>query len=597
MKQNPLMIPQKKMAQNRNAFSRGFDTKINTSAGILTPVFSEPVLGSSKVRINRQSAFRSAQVNTAAFQEFDQFIDFFFVPFRQLFSYYGSMRTNTSDYVSNKLNVANVPLNFPHTSIDDITSFLRSDTTKDMFGFDKMSGALRLLDLFNLGTLKGSLADNYFVFSGQEFVPWYLLAYQKIWYDHYRNTSYIANDPAAYNMDNLVNSNGQVSVFQSAQIKKITELRYVPYRKDYFMSVYPSLNYSVNSNSNMFQVPSSVVQYVEEDSSGVRNFVPRFNHYQSNPDEPIDTQSPDSIQFNNSLAYLSADLVDGVFGTLSVQSIRAAFALDKLTRLAAYAPKHVADQFEVRFGFRPYAEDINESKRLGSFKASMSVTEVLSTADTGSDGAALGALGGRGLLSVGSGNTINFEVPEDGVILGLMYFMPRMSYDAGGIDSFAQVFSPVELPDPIFMNLGLEPVYQKELFGITYNLQNNPQDQQWIDLVNHANNMVLGYQERYKRFKCGISRNHGLFRAGFALSDFSIHTRSNRMIVPTNEQLSEDYGTSGVPANFFYVSPKDLDYIFVTSYDGKELEDQFFGMIRFDFDVVQPLSIHGQPTI
>ena len=55
MKQNPLMIPQKHMAQNRNAFSRGFDTKITTSAGILTPVFSEPVLGSSKVRINRQT--------------------------------------------------------------------------------------------------------------------------------------------------------------------------------------------------------------------------------------------------------------------------------------------------------------------------------------------------------------------------------------------------------------------------------------------------------------------------------------------------------------------------------------------------------------
>lgn len=146
------MIPTKRMSVDRNGFSRSFDSKVHTSAGIATPVFSEPVLGKSKVKINRQAAFRSAAVNTAAFAEIDQFIDFFFVPWRQIFSYYGVMRTGVKDIHSTALAFSNIPTSFPTIKNDQIFNYYnQSNDFEDMFGYRQKNGAARLLDLLNLG--------------------------------------------------------------------------------------------------------------------------------------------------------------------------------------------------------------------------------------------------------------------------------------------------------------------------------------------------------------------------------------------------------------------------------------------------------------
>lgn len=589
-KQNPLSIPNKSLHQDRNGFSRGFDSKLTTSCGIATPCFSEPVLGKSKVRINRESAFRSAQVNTAAFQEFDQFIDFYFVPFRQLFSYYGQMRTGIKDQHSSWM-ADNIPTSFPTLSFEDIYAAYNPSNPLDMFGYHSRENCFRLLDLLNYGHYDSLIADGTDCYSPQKFVPWYLLAYQKIWYDHYRNTNYITNRVSAYNVDKKVIATGGYSSFTQSEIQAMTELHYIPYRKDYFMSIYPSLNYSSNiasgqqPGSSYYHVPSSVITQVLGGTYGSEMSPDSRTVQLSDPSDPSNNY--------NALAYLGSS--DGAT-VLSVQSIRAAFALDKLTRLVAYAPKHVADQFEVRFGFRPYAEDLNESKRIGSFKAQMSITEVLSTADTNSDGngASLGALGGRGLLSIPFQRDIEFEVPEDGVIMGILYFLPRMSYDAGGIDSFSTIIDPVDLPDPIYMNLGLEPVYQKELYNFHFWYPSGSHDTTLEGKYLRLNNMVLGFQERYKRFKCGISRNHGDFVRNSALSDFTIHTREDRSVIPVSG-IDALFDGTGVTASFFYCSPSDANSIFASDYDPSS--DQFFGVIRFKFDVVQNLSVHGQPNI
>lgn len=584
MRQSPLMIPTKRMSVDRNGFCRSFDSKVHTSAGIATPVFSEPVLGKSKVKINRQAAFRSAAVNTAAFAEIDQFIDFFFVPWRQIFSYYGVMRTGVKDVHSTALAYSNVPTQYPSIKNDQIFNHLnQSPDIEDMFGYKHKNGASRLLDLLNLGFVDD---EHFRGFNNQAYVPWYLAAYQKIWMDHFRNTSYISNDPGCYNLDKFVNALGVVTAVDDITCEKLTTLRYVPYRKDYFTSIYPSLNYAANMQDDFLVVPSSVVLAVDVESA--RNgseMVPAFNGTQYMDPGDIATAE-------NSLAYLSS--VDAA-QQLSVQSIRAAFALDKLSRLVAYAPKHVADQFEVRFGFRPVAEDINESMRIGSFHGSMSITEVLSTANTddGDQGSRLGALGGRGLMSSDWQDDIEFEAPEDGCIMGIMYFLPRMTYDAGGLDSFCQILSPVDMPDPVFQNLGLEPVYYKELKAFSLDAPAGYLQ----EALDDVNNQILGFQERYKRFKCGISRNHGLFTSLCMLSDFSTHTKAEYTTYISNDDLDDHLKYDGVAADFFYCDPADLNAIFESSYGGRIVDDQFFGMLRFKFDVVQNLSVHGQPTI
>ena len=583
MKSNPILQrPVANMSLPRNGFPRGFEVKFNQSSGMALPIFSEVVFGNSSCRINRKELLRASQVNTAAMPSVDHHIDFYFVPFRQLVTHYGQMRSQVADGFSTAMagNSFSPDTKLPMincTTLHGVLSSMEQSQLKDMFGFSSLTGAIRLLDLLNYGVTldvleaNGERLDSDKYFGGMSDInPLRLCAYQKIWYDHYRQTNYITNKPQAYNLDMHYNTAGAMyRGFDATEVLDMLELHYVPLRKDYFTNIYPSLNYvGVNQGSIAnFKVPSNIQG---------------FGAYGASYDET----SVNRPEVHNTLGvvgtseYLQAQDIAAV----SVQQIRAMFALDKLTRLAAYTPKHVSDQFEARFGFRPFAEDIHESKYIGSFRSDLQFSEVLSTAET-TEGQ-LGAIGGRGFAVSDFQDEINFTSPEDGIIMGISYILPRISYDAFGMDKFNFNGDITTFFEPTMQDLGLVPVYRKEIINfLEYS------DDHDISLIN---NIILGYQPNYSEYKIGVDKNHGLFLTGHPLSIFATHTKSDFMRL---RQFPQDEYPDGVPSWFFYCSPADMDSVFAKSYDGTELSDQFFGLVRFKFDVVQNMSIHGQPSI
>lgn len=584
MENKVLQRPVGNMSLPRNGFSRGREVKFNQSAGIALPIFSEVLFGNSSVRLNRKELMRASQVNTAAMPSVDHHIDFYFVPFRQLLSNYGQIRSQVSDAFSTAMASNNfrpdtrVPMISATVLYGVLQSLEQSDIIKDMFGFNRLSGAVRLLDLLNYGVTLDALDNNGerlsddITFSGMSDInPFRLAAYQKIWYDHYRQTNYISNKPQAYNFDSHFNTAGVLyRGFDATEVTDLLELHYVPLRKDYFTNIYPTLNYVGVNQGNIanLKVPS-YIQGFGTSSSGPYSFYPPEN------DEKTFQNIPSVFQPLNDSYNISA---------LNVQQIRAMFALDKLTRLAAYTPKHVSDQFEARFGFRPYAEDIHESKYIGSFRADMQFSEVLSTAET-TEGQ-LGSIGGRGYAVQDFQQEITFTSPEDGLLVGISYVLPRISYDAFGMDKFNFNSDITSFFEPTMQDLGLVPVYRKEIINYLYH--DDDHDNSLI------NNIILGYQPNYSEYKIGIDQNHGLFLKGKPLSIFATHTK-DRFI--SNRDFPQDDYPDGVPAWFFYCSPQDMDSIFYKSYDGTEYTDQFFGLVRFQFDVVQNMSIHGQPSI
>ena len=63
--------------------------------------------------------------------------------------------------------------------------------------------------------------------------PFRFLAYQKVYFDYYRNPLYELNDPSAYNVDSYFGSAFDLSTVYST-------LRYRNWNKDYFTSLSPS---------------------------------------------------------------------------------------------------------------------------------------------------------------------------------------------------------------------------------------------------------------------------------------------------------------------------------------------------------------------
>ena len=256
----------------RNAFDRSFSPKVHYQLGALQPFFAEPVIAGSHMKINRSIFQRTAAVNTAAFPKVDTHCEFFYVPLRLLWSYWNNFKLNIQDYNSTYMGsvnssgtfIPNAPSTVPQFNLvgvqQDIVSWMSGMTFTAQYltqGLSQAVGANRLLDAFGYGFCKTGWTVNPQQGTLPNFMvnPFKLLAYQKIYYDHFRNTAYEANDPSYYNIDDATG----LTISNEAVAKMLT-LRYVNYRKDYFQAVYPALNYTVSSPNGLnWSIPDSVL--------------------------------------------------------------------------------------------------------------------------------------------------------------------------------------------------------------------------------------------------------------------------------------------------------------------------------------------------
>lgn len=565
----------------RNTFDRSFFINMNWSSGMLLPVFCQFVPVGSSGSINRSIFMRTAAVNTAAFPKLDTHIDFYKVPLKLLMSRYNEFKLNISDCNSSGL-INGTALDDPPQTLpfmewqvlNQMADITGSGQSTDIVGDRIGNGVRRLADLlgYNDKFLTWSQSQQSDIRS-MRLQTFRFQAYQKVYYDHYRNTAYEGNNPFAYNADFLYSQQSRVSLGEygiNDMNNGLLTLRYVNYRKDFFQNIYPALNYVVSHPSGQsWSIPSNISgasSAIDPNSWAVRSSLGS-------------TEYPSIVQ--------NAAQIQGNSQAITVQSIRALFALDKLMRLSAYAPKHVKDQLQSRFGVSVSAASSYESQYLGSFKNDIVIGEVTSTADTEQIspgyGEGLGAIGGRGVGGEQRGKDIHFEVTGDdgdSIIIGVMYSLARSVYDANRLDAFNFKFTREDLFNPEFMDLGLRPVTLKEVY--------TPLQGATLAQLN----TILGYVPRDQEYKLGIDENHGLFKETQQLSIFTNHT--NTALVQRGHTL----GTAGVNASWFKMAPSDLDSIFVTVYDADDQStDQFFGNIEFKFISRQNMSVHGQPRL
>lgn len=556
----------------RNAFDRESMRAYHYALGQLIPAWWEPVIAGTHMKLNRKIFQRTANLNTAAFPIMDTHIQYYFVPTRLMWSLWDNFRLGISDIESTgQINIANdmtvlgtstMPNRVPYTDLADIEAQLQTwqgaTPSTDVHGDVIYPSAQKLLNLLGYGN-PAAWAPSV---SG-EVNLWPLLAYQKIYYDHFRNTSYENNNPRCYNMDYLWAQNRSMKL-PATELPNLLTLRYVNYRNDYFNNIYPSLNYvqttSVAGTSGAITPGSNVVNPL-----GVPLSVVGYLPY-SNGSQSLGVRSSgNGVEFE---ARNNAQPLTDVF--FNLQSIRAAFALDKLQRSSAYTPQHVKDQYEARYGIK-FKGNTNHSVFIGAFKNDIQIGEVTSTADTGSTGLPLGAIGGKGVSFDDWSKTLEFTAEEDGIVMAIQYTTIRSCYRSLGLDSFLRKALPEDYFVPEYQNMGLEPVFGEELS------------------LSLGQTTVPGFRPRNQRYKLGVDKSYGLFSdVSMDMSHFINHTDVNRL---------PSVGSSGVGFNWFKVNPHDLDSIMSVVYDGKWTTDQFFGQTIFGATMIQNMSVHGQPSL
>lgn len=567
-----LQRPKVSANYSRNAFDRSFSVNTSYQLGGLDCFLAQPFIAGSHIKLNRAIFQRTSDVNTAAFPKVDTHVEFFSVPIRLLWMYWNNFKLNIQDFgstlegtVSQSAASASFTPSQPSCPAFDVAALHReinsilydSSTSTTYWTSDlkkNATGAYRLLSAMGYGQYP--LSSTSAIETSQSKAVSYLvnpfkaLAYQKVYYDHFRNTAYESNDPIYYNVDDILVSSAALS----KRVAKWFEYRYVNYRKDYLQSIYPALNYTVSSPSGLqWSIPDSVLySYV-------------------NPSQLASNVNSSTVSGGQTL--LNSVLNgSGNAAVSSVQQIRAAFALDKLLRASAYAPKHVKDQFEARYGVKG-VESGNESVRIAAFMNDILISEVVNTANN------LGEIGGKGVGYNGFGKDVEFTFKEDSILIGVMYSLPRTSYDATFVENWNAKLDKEDFFVPEFMNLGLQPIScaERTIVSSTSPGVHAP--------VWDTANTVLGYKDRYSEYKLGIDRNLGNFILSGPLSDFVVHSNYSQ-------------GNGSASANYFKVKPTDMDSIFVQASDpGNILTDKFITHLDVKLICNQNMSVHGQPVL
>lgn len=584
MSKSVLSRPTVTKSQDRNPFDNSCFRNWHQSLGMLIPVYCKAFPAGTKGSFNRLAFTRTKKVLYPAFQGVHECIDVFKVPIRLLWSQWNDWKLNINDLNSSSLVSAVVDgsgnfspdLNQPSlVPRFDFGSNAHSrltgdDTLEKVIGFND---SLRLIDALRYGqkTVFSSVPNVMSVFK--------LAAYQKIYYDHYRNTAYESNDPYAYNLDfsygpSSFDIHGVLDVTENIKsahcMAQLLTLRRVNLRNDAMHNIYPSLNYVISSPSGSgWVIPTSV--------SGL----PLTS--------PVAAGNGTILPSNTTNVVNTSGATQPVQMALTSQSVRAMFALDKLLRASAYAPKHVKDQFKARFGVDLPDSVQNHSDRLGSFKNDVIFGEVTSMANTASSGSNLGDVGGKGVGSAEwNDKPIPFYCEEDSIIMALHYFTLDAVYDSTNIDEWNTKLAKEDFFQPEFQNLGLRPFYRKFLDNTGTLAEQN---------------QILGYTVPNQSYKIEPDMNTGIFNESFTQVNELNEVQENvssplRAFVSHLNYQSGFSSGNGVNWRYFKVYPLMLDSVFQEAYNFADFRtDQFYGHLKFRVPVVEPMSVHGQPSL
>lgn len=570
------------------------------STGMLLPIYTDLLNSSETVYIQDHFFGRTQPLVTPALCDVDIYLDWFFVPMTMLFTGWGQVRWQITDWLSSFYETSALPSDlskfplFDHnssfyqsfsspSSINSTPPFYksgpRSSTVVDYGSMFECSGksAFRMLDLLGFNpeaVFQGFQSEVQIsgIMANPTVFPWKGLAYQCIYQNYYRNDDFEPRSVSSYNVDNQYSVSNFSRSYQSGL--NPYQLRYADYRKDYFTSVKAApitagANILSSTLANLVQVP----QWLEVGQGGFRT----VSNINNNPNA-FGSDGPAVVQTTNATG--------GARSIGNTQAIRSMFALEKMLRITGRASKDYDAQTLAHFGFKVPHDVKHDITKLRTSHGMLSIGEVVSSADTfnGDSGSALGEIAGKGYLTIHNTKKTKFTAPVDGVLMCIFRAIPRQRI-INAFDKQNAIAYRTDLYIPEFDKLGMQPLYEYEF---------NPSSQGTAGQV--------GWQLRYQQFKQKPDRASRVFSpfvsnginqySAWILTRLGIDTPTvaealkcpptalnSIMAVPYQTTVDTDtFQVNGNVAESFYTDPFICDF-------------------RADIKKVSPMSPTGEPDM
>lgn len=569
MKQSVFNLNTLKAHPERNAFDLSHNDVFSCAPGQLLPISVTEVLPNEHYQIKPDVFLRTMPLNSAAYVRLRQHIEFFFVPMRVLCRQFNQFVVGTKYPISSLDTLNSFDGSLPHT---DLRNLVKMCISGNSVSFDGLSIAknlnfTRLFDLLGYGVNSVNVPTQSVTdFDANPSVSLFrLAAYQKIYFDFYRNPYYEGVDTESFNLDDCFNA----VTDSSTRLEKLSTLRYRNWKLDYFTSVQPS-----------FQGAPFVTRSIDMSDFNIQQVGGGYDIVAGNV---VSGSSDPSQSRGAGLVNKSETFQDQDFTRFSipVHNIRAAFALDKLLRLQEQSGNgSYGEQIRNRFGFGGVHDDW-KATYIGGTSAPVSISEVVTTANTyNTDGdvpfGRTGDIYGKAISSTDPNSPfIEFDTKEHGIIMGIYSVVPEADYNSFGIDRHNMKLRFEDFFQPEFERLGKQPLSSFELMttkpsGFT----------DW-------QNRVIGFQNRYMEYKSNVDKVHGQFCSGGSLSAWT---------APRNSGVLNDTST---PFNLYSlkVSPKILNSICSVSFNGNEGTDPILVDSHIMIKAIRPISVSSEPLL
>lgn len=587
----------------RNDFDLSHRHLYSINFGELLPSTCIDVVPGDHIRLRASDLMRAIPMVTSPFLRAKQHLDVWFVPYSDLWHNFNQFIVQKREPLSSALRFSSF---CPHFNIGDayraVTGNGSSATiTNDMVGRPYLDGAKKIWDLLGYGMFtEGTYSVN----------PWRLLAYNKIWYDEYRQQYYddgmfglsdfsgelpFNNEIGAsylFNVDDM-QCNSVVtsdmmnrlsadvgSVGNQRLLAAMFQMRYRCWKKDLFTGLLPSTQFGAVST-----VPLDAtldVTYLNTFKLKTPYQNPNYNSFLylnhltgmvGYKESSAGTDTPPDAQFNmigtdNLQKYIVSNVsAQGIQG-FDILALRKSEAVQIWRENALRAGNRVKDNMTAHYGVEPRTPRDHRATYLGSVSAPINIGDVTSTAQTGdSTNGVLGDVAGKGLSSFDD-KVFDFDSKDFGVIMVMHSVLPEAEYNSTGIDRMNQLIECEDYFIPEYENLGFEPV-------------------QRVDFRSDLTNQVMGYAPRYIGYKQKLDKVFGEFRnygdnVGMFAPWASPNFRNFQIIT----------GDGSLSKSAFYVAPQTYNINFVV---GVSQSDQFLVDMYFDVDAVRPMSVLGLP--
>lgn len=633
---------------SKNSFDLSHRNLFTAKVGELIPCSVFELNPGDTINLDTSYFTRTAPLDSAAYTRLRENVQFFFVPYSQLWKYFDSQVMNMTSspngadisrvatgLTSNSKITTQMPFvqykalheeltALANAAIDslDTNNYIKDNLYNNgeyrwacsakllqMLGYGNfpeqnfsISKGQTKYHLDTLGNSDNNQASNYFNVNLSIFR---LLAYHKVCNDHYTYRQWQPYNAYLCNVDYLVpDKSGSLDISSMLPWKnnlsgkdKLTllDMRFSNLPLDYFNGVLPSPQFGNESvvNLNLGNASGSAV------ISGSTSY--DAGQWKSTADGSIDQDSDVSFKKDwNTLSVLyhgqplgikhnhsfsgTASIGTALSGQLSIAALRQATALQKYKEIQLANDSDFVSQIQAHFGVTPKHSD-TVSYFLGGTSSMIDINpQVNSNLADWSQSNAIKA------APIGQGHgKIKFTADTYGIVLGIYRCVPVLDYAHVGVDRSLLKTDASDFVIPELDSIGMQQSVVGEIMMPSYfdNLHGDP-----IVVAGgtiHKPTDSFGYAPRYAEYKTSFDRFNGEFC--FSLSNWVTGLDLNRL----NQLLRSKNLITTLAPELFNCRPDLVKSIFLNQKTLLTSDDNLFvGLVNMAY-VIRRLSRYGLP--